>query len=171
MDNINELTVERAKNGDSAAFAELYSVFAQDLFRFACYYVGNSHDAEDAVQNAVLSAYRRLPSLRKNSSFKSWLFKILSNCCRDLLEKRSKTQDYIPLFEANAADIADASEKNAVEMYAMLEQLPEIDRNIILLSVVGGYTSAEIAKMTDMKPGSVRSRQARALEKLRAALG
>lgn len=172
MENINELTVQKAKNGDKPAFCELYSFYAKDLYHFAVFYLGNSHDAEDAVQNAVLTAYRSIKSLRKNSAFKSWLFKILANCCKEILKKRSKTENYIPWEDVDflSADDTAESRKKYIELYSALDKLSETDRNIILLSVIGKYKSEEIADMFNMKAGTVRSRLSRAMEKLRKDL-
>ena len=169
---MRERTVQLAKQGDSAAFAELYRHYAEDLYHFACYYLGNRHDAEDAVQTAVLTAYRSLPSLRKNGAFRSWLFKILSNCCKDALEKRSRRQGDVPLFEMEHMVSGDSRElSESAALMEALQKLPETDRKIILLSVIGGYTSREIAQMMQLRPGSVRSRLSRALQKLRDSLG
>ena len=67
MDEQQLALVVRAKKGDSAAFGELYEGYANELYRFALYMVGRPEDAEDAVQDAVVSAWQNLPSLRDNA--------------------------------------------------------------------------------------------------------
>ena len=64
-----EELVKRAQKGDAHAFGAAYGVFAADAYRFALFYMKNTHDAEDAVQDACLKAWRRLPSLKKTESF------------------------------------------------------------------------------------------------------
>ena len=71
--------VEQAKAGSADAFGQLYAQYAQDLYRFAYYYLGSREEAEDAVQDAVCAAFQGIGALRSVSSFKAWLFSILSN--------------------------------------------------------------------------------------------
>lgn len=172
MKSFNEKTVQLAKSGDKTAFCDLYSLYAQDMYNFAFFYMGNKYDAEDAVQNAVIIAFRSLKSLRKNSAFKSWLFKILSNCCKEMLNRRTSRENYIPLedIEFSAEDEKSEKKRKYIELYSAIECLSETDRNIILLSVIGKYKSDEIAKIINMKPATVRSRLSRAMEKLRNTL-
>ena len=74
--------VEQAKAGSADAFGQLYAQYAQDLYRFAYYYLGSREEAEDAVQDAVCAAFQGIGALRSVSSFKAWLFSILSNTCK-----------------------------------------------------------------------------------------
>lgn len=169
MATVHEQTVRRAKDGDSAAFAELYAAYADDLYHFALYYLGNSADAEDAVQSALLTAYRSLPSLKKNAAFRSWLFKILSNQCRDCLRARTRSYKIVPLEDADGADPAslDAFDDDVL---SLLAPLSETERSVLLLSVLGSYTGDEIAGMLGLRPGTVRACKSRALAKLRRDL-
>lgn len=167
-----ERLIERSKQGDSQAFAELYSLYSVEMYRFALYMTGNSEDAEDSVQEAVLSAWKSIHTLKDNSLFKAWLFKILSNKCKTLLMTKNKMPDMLPVeeyefltdYENNGIEIRSAELKEA------LEKLTPPDAQIILLSIIGGFTSYELGVIFNMTPGSVRSRQKRALEKLKAIL-
>ena len=145
-----EKLVSKAKNGDADAFGELYKLYARDMYRFALYYTGSPTLAQDAVSDAVLSAFENLPALRKNESFKQWQFKILLNCCKT------------PSCEN------DMSVKVGI-LHAMLE-LSEEERETVLLAFVSGYTSREISKMTGEKDTTIRSRLSRAAAKLRKHL-
>ena len=84
--------VSSAKNGSAEAFGELYEMYSKDMFRFAYYYLGSYAMAEDCVSECVCLAFQKIGSLRKSSSFKSWLFKILSNKCKTLLMKKNAQQ-------------------------------------------------------------------------------
>lgn len=68
-------------------FMELYQTVYRDLYRLAYYYMGNPEDAEDAVQDTALSAYEHFGSLKKEASFRFWIFRILVNCCKKSLKK------------------------------------------------------------------------------------
>ena len=74
--------VRKAQNGDVEAFGELYEIYSKDMFRFAWYYTGTEAVAEDCVSEAALAAFQKITELRKTEAFKSWLFKILFNCCK-----------------------------------------------------------------------------------------
>lgn len=172
MDFDNTLLIERSKQGDCSAFSALYSQYANEIYRFALYITGNKEDAEDAVQESLLSAWKGIHSLKDNSLFKAWLFKILTNKCKTLLMKRNKMPDTLPVeeydflvdYEGEGNLISSAELKDA------LSTLTPPDAQIILLSIIGGFTSYELGVIYNMTPGAVRTRQKRALEKLRDIL-
>ena len=88
--------VKKAKDRDITAFSELYSLYSEDLYRFALYMLNNKEDAEDAVQETVITAFKSVGNLRDDSLFKSWLFKILSNQCKSQLKKNNKNPEILP---------------------------------------------------------------------------
>lgn len=170
VDNIT--LIERSKLGDCAAFGELYSRYSTEIYRFALYMTGNSCDAEDAVQDTLLSAWRSISALKDDTLFKVWLFKILSNKCKTLLMKRNKMPDALPVEEYDFLTDYNAEEEliNSTELKEALSSLTPPDAQIILLSVIGGFTSYELGVIYNMTPGAIRTRQRRALEKLKAIL-
>ncbi len=163
--------VERAKSGDCHAFSQLYSQYAMDMYRLAVYMMGNKDDAEDAVQEAMLSAWKSIHNLKEDASFKVWLFKILSNRCKTELMKRNKLPDVLPIEEYDFL-LDDNEEDNftVAQLKEALSALTPPDAQIIMLSVIGGFKSYEIAEIYNMEPATVRSRQKRALEKLKDLL-
>lgn len=169
-DNNYALLVERTKQGDTKAFSQLYSFYAKDMFRFAVYMMGNSQDAEDAVQETVFSAWRNIHSLKDASLFKSWIFKILSNRCKTDLMKKNKAPDILPVEEYQFMLEGEDFSFDSAELKEALSSLTPPDGHIILLSVIGGFKSDEIGDIYGMPPATVRSRQKRALEKLREIL-
>ena len=164
--------VTDAQTGNSKAFAAVYGLFANDLYRFALYFTGNSADAQDCVQDAVLLAFRNLPSLKKPSSFKSWLFKILSNVCKEKLTNPADSFTCIPIHEVQTAEREPSVMQTelSAELSDALDQLSAEEKQIVLLSVIGRYKSGEIAQMLGMSPGTVRSKLSRSLAKLREIL-
>jgi len=168
MNEIKELVV-RSKSGDAKAFAQLYDVYANDLYRFAYYYLGTKEDAQDAVQDAVCEAYRAINSLKKEEAFKSWLFKILSNCCKKQISKaiavRTLTTD---ISVETFLDIAELSD--ALALKSELTTLEEQEREIVLLCIVCGYKSKEVAQILSVPSATVRSKLSRTLLKLRKKL-
>lgn len=163
--------IERSKNGDSKAFSELYTLYASDLYRFSVYMMGNEADAEDAMQEAVISAWRNIHTLKENASFKVWVFKILSNRCKTELMKKNKAPDILPIEEYTfLIDDVSMEAFNSIELKNALESLTPPDAQIILLSIIGGFKSYELAEIYNMEPATIRSRQKRALEKLKNLL-
>lgn len=166
------LFTEKAICGDASAFSELYALYARELYRFALYYLRNTDDAEDAVQDAVLAAYKSIGSLRDGTKFKAWLFRILANTCKKrLLSHTSLTMSETPVEEFyDLAGDESVEFSTALGVRQALDTLPERDRSIVLLSVIGGYNSSEIGDMLGIRPSSVRSILSRSLQKLRGQL-
>lgn len=166
------LLVKLSKNGDVNAFSKLYDLYKEDMYRYASYLLNSPYDAEDAVSEAVLTAFRKMNSLKKDEAFKSWLFKILSNCCKDILREHGKSPDLLPLddyfFLIEDETLGDTGE--ALEIMEAIKNLPPPDGQIVLLSVIGGFKSHELALVFELSPSTVRSKLKRALEKLRLTL-
>ncbi len=172
MKNENTVLIEYSKNGDSSAFSQLYSIYATEIYRFALYMTGNKEDAEDAVQEALLSAWKSIHSLKDNDLFKAWLFKIIANKCKTLLMKKNKMPDTLPVeeYEFLVDYEGEGNPISSAELKEALSTLTPPDAQIILLSIIGGFTSYELGVIYNMTPGAVRTRQKRALEKLRNIL-
>ena len=88
--------VRKARRGDASAFAALYQEYYQDLYRFALYTLKNRHDAEDMVGDTVADAWAQMSGLKNAESFKSWIFRILSNKCRMRLKDYLNKTEEIP---------------------------------------------------------------------------
>ncbi len=166
-ENSTEKLIKRAKNGDAHAFGLVYGELSQDAYRFALFYMKTPHDAEDAVQDACLKAWQKLPYLKKNDAFRSWFFKILANTCKSSLHslKAIVSEDKIPDMPAE-----NENTELQTEMRELLDGLPTDDRRIVMLSVVAGFSSREIAEMLGFNANTVRSRLSRALHSLKAQL-
>lgn len=107
-----------------------------------------------------------------NSLFKAWLFKILSNRCKTELMKRNKLPDTLPIedYEFLVEKSDDETLIGGAELKEALSSLTPPDAQIIILSVIGGFKSHELAVVFNMPAATVRSRQKRALEKLKVLL-
>ena len=143
-------------------FLELYEPVYKDMYRLAYYYLGNSQDAEDVVSETVLKAYEKFSTLRKKEAFKSWIFTILVNQCITFLRKKTVkgTSELTcePSFEPHLEDGAVTED--------LLSVLTEEERQIVVLSVFGGYKGEEIAKVLHIKHSTVRTKYRRALKKM-----
>lgn len=156
--------IRKAKHGNVKAFSELYARIYQELYRFALYTMKHRQDAEDVVSETVIIAYENMKKLKKEESFRSWIFTILMNQCRKRF-KQQKTEELKEEIEAEQV----ISEDNQ-DLYQAFQMLADEERIILSGSILEGYSSEEIGNMLDMNPATVRSRKARALEKLRKIL-
>ncbi len=163
--NLIENLVAKAQKGDADSFGELYSVFAKDMYRFALYYTGSSHLAEDAVSDAALSAFEKIGQLKKRSAFKSWLFSILFNCCKKQQREKALSLKRVELSQIR--DLPESEKPDTATLRSALSLLESEEKEILLLSFIGGYTGSEIAKMLSLNSSSVRSKKSRAVNKLR----
>lgn len=161
-----------AQRGDADAFGQLYSLYYREMYAYACYMIGNADRAQDAVSDAVLSAFRQIGSLKKAEAFKSWLFRILSASCKRQYTQGRGDAVIVSLDDPDADGCIGVAEDAAlsVELQSALAQLQTEEREIVLLHVLGGYKSHEIASILGLLPATVRSKQARALKKLRVSL-
>ncbi len=165
-DFIENLVVQ-TQNGDADAFGELYSVYVKDMYRFALYYTGSRFLAEDAVSDAALFAFEKIGQLKKKSAFKPWLFKILFNCCKKQQREKALSLQRAELSSAEEIPENSGGQLEALTVKTALAALEKEEREVVLLSFIGGYSSGEIGQMLSMKGGSVRSKKSRAVAKLR----
>ena len=135
------------------------------LFRVAFAILRNRTDCEDAAQNAVLKAYRNLDSLKQRSYFKTWLIQILKNECFDMLKRRRPTVDV-----EEQGDLGFEMRLPYLDLNRAFDKLTPDERLAIALYYYEGYDTREIAKITEVSEGTVRSRLSRARAGLRAML-
>ena len=135
------------------------------LFRVAFAILRNRTDCEDAAQNAVLKAYRGLDSLKKRSYFKTWLISILRNECFDMLKRRRPALDV-----DGQSNLSYEMTVPDVDLNRAFDQLSPEERLTITLYYYEGYNTREIAQLTEVSEGTVRSRLSRGRTSLRMLL-
>lgn len=162
--------VTAAQNHDDDAFGQLYTSYYKSLYRTAYYLLGNAADAEDTVMDTVTDAYTGIGKLRVAEAFEGWIYKILYNKAR---RKRGikvyKATVELPETLEGSSLSAESIGDNADLMRA-LDTLSEQERSIVVLSVCEGYTSAEIGQIMALNANTVRSKQMRALAKMRTLM-
>jgi RNA polymerase sigma-70 factor (ECF subfamily) len=167
----NERTVELAAAGDAAAFSRLVTEHHATMARVAYVIVGDVGVAEDAVQSAWATAWRRLSTLRDPVHVRAWLVAIAANEARQTL-RRGRRARIVDLSVAGdqpaAGDPADAI--GLVDLERALVRLKPDDRTLLALRFVAGFDSAEIARHVGGSASGIRSRQARLIARLRMDL-
>lgn len=151
-------------------FMELYETVYRDLYRLAYYYLGNAEEAEDAVQDTALAAWKHFGKLKREESFRAWIFRILVNTCRKAMRKKSRREYLADEREQRAEGMPDPNLAERLELMELLSKLDEEERMIVTLSVFGGYKGEEIAEILERRHSTVRSRYRRALKKLEREL-
>lgn len=163
--------VVMAKTGDAKAFTALYGIYKKKLYSYAFYRLGNAADAEDAVQDCVLSAFEQIDKLKKAEAFSSWIFRILYCCCTSAIKEQIRQLDTDNIDDYANTFVFTYDETNEqTELKQALRVLNDEEREIVLLSVVAGFKSKEIAKVSGLTAGSVRSKLSRSLAKLKDEL-
>ncbi len=157
--------VRLAQKGSTEAFARLYAEVYKDMYHIARYSLRSTEDASDAVSDAVLDAFCSIKKLRDPNSFRGWIMKILS------AKIKQKQKEYFADTEELSDDskISSFSYENA-ELKEALERLDSESKLILSMSVLGGYSSDEIAGVCRIKAGTVRSKLSRIKERLRLEL-
>lgn len=173
---MDELTLRRAMRGDTAAFEQLVTPYEQMVWRVCWHYTHHMEDARDCTQEAMVKAWRALPQYRQECSLETWLYRIAASCCLDHLRKQKRhAAESINALEETGFDPADPSpqpEETAVrrdekaQLYHALDQLPEDMRTALILSAIEGRKYEEIAEITGVASGTVKSRINRARQKL-----
>ncbi|MEP6832774.1 MAG: RNA polymerase sigma factor [Gemmatimonas sp.] len=164
--------LQGAKRGDRHAFAALVELLHPRAMRYATHMVGNSEDAEEAVQDAFVRVYDNLSKFRDDAAFDPWFFRILANRCRTLLAKRKRRYAVIEYGDLpnNASTPASTSDEFAAEIQYVLNQLPAEQREAFLLRHIEDMEYEAIAAITGVGLSAVRMRVKRACDVLRSEL-
>lgn len=155
------LLIKRAQKKDTAAFVSLMEQNKAALYKVARGYLSNEEDIADAMQDTILSAYEHIGELKTASYFKTWLTRILINCCIDQMRQRKGLVSIELAQEPSTSGL-----ESDYEFYELLKALPEDDRMLFLLYYGEGFNAREIAEILDVNENTVRSRLRRGRKKL-----
>lgn len=164
-------------HGDHDAFGVLFRRHRDRLWAVAVRTCGNPEDAADALQEAMVHAYRRADSFRGDAQVTTWLHRIVVNACLDKI-RRNKVRAADPLPEdlhlrAGSTDVAAdalATERRSL-LLAALARLPQEQRVALVLVDMEGYPVEEVARILDCPTGTVKSRCARGRARLAGDAG
>jgi RNA polymerase sigma-70 factor (ECF subfamily) len=172
---VHDLVV-RAQRGDPEAFAELYDLYADRLYRFARFRLGQVEDAEDVVQRVFLTVIENLPRYQhRGVPFDAWIFRIARNESIDLLRRR-RPRDPLEAIAGRPATDPGPEDRavEAIELVAVAQALVELtdeQREVIALRYFAGLSAAEAGAVMGKREGSIRALQFRAIASLRRTLG
>jgi RNA polymerase sigma-70 factor (ECF subfamily) len=179
-DLADEDLMQLVRRGDPDAFAVVYGRHAASAFSLAYRMLGSRSAAEDATQEAFLSAWRSGARYdRGRGSVRTWLLGIAHNRAIDAM-RRGKVRDFPRADDEAAAERLESGDRTDVEVArrqeaeairAAIETLPSEQSRVIELAYFGGFTHTEIAEMIQAPVGTVKGRMRLGLKKLRDELG
>ena len=185
MTHEEELRLIRlARDGNGEAFADLMRAHQDPVYRLALRMTGSEQDAQDVSQEVFLKAYTELANFRGDSRLSVWLYRVTTNLCIDLQRKKKRrpTVSIVqedPDGEAEEMEFPDLryapetqAERRALQeaIAGALSRLSPQHREILLLREYGDYSYEELARMLHLTEGTVKSRLARAREKIAVIL-
>jgi len=175
--------VERARSGDEDAYRRLVERHGPAIFRLAYRMLGNEHDAEDAVQEALLKAHRALGDFEARSKFSSWLHRITVNCAYDVLRRRARRaedsldaprDDEGPVLELPAdgplPDRLVFGREVERRMRVAIARLSELERSVFTLRHHEGLALREIGDALGLDTNATKHALFRAVRKVREVM-
>jgi RNA polymerase sigma-70 factor, ECF subfamily len=174
-DPLEARAIERVKQGDAAAYDYLVSRYLPRVVSIAWGVVRNAHDAEDLAQEAFVKAYASIGRFQSGEPFGPWIYRIVTNLALDVLKRRTRFK-HEELSDAQLAPRRDNTELRAESgelsrrIDAAIEALPEMQRIVARLHLVEQFEHGEIAAMTGLTEGTVRSHLSHARTKLKERL-
>jgi RNA polymerase sigma-70 factor (ECF subfamily) len=162
--------LERYANGDMTAFDELMIRYERPIYRLCFRFTSNADDARDLAQDVFIKAFEHLADFRKESSLKTWLYRIATNHC--INHVKSHTQQFVEVTETVRQTTATAhnelEQKEQREHFRrMVKKLPPKQRAILELRIHEQLSYEEIASMSNRSVSTIKASVFFALEKLR----
>lgn len=167
--------IARVQAGDAAAYDYLVGKHLPRVIAIAYGVVRNAHDAEDLAQEAFVKAFQSLERFRAGEPFGPWIHRIVTNAALDVLKHRTKFRHEElagsePAARRDDAELPALSNDLAHRIDAALEELPGMQRIVARLHLIEELEHAEIAAMTGLAVGTVRSHLSLARKKLKETL-
>ncbi len=169
----DRVIIQRVLEGDVEAFARLVDLHYPRCARIAVRILGNREDAEEAIQDAFLRAFKALGDYEDRERFSAWLTRILVNQCRTVLARTKRRDALFAELDPRRLDFIVAAEPDEgtwVELEHVLGQLPAEQREAIVLKYADDLTYEEMSRITGAGESALKMRVQRAFARLRAML-
>ncbi|HEY3053820.1 MAG TPA: sigma-70 family RNA polymerase sigma factor [Thermoanaerobaculia bacterium] len=174
-DALESQAIAATKGGDRAAYDYIVQKYWKRVMSIAWGVVRNAADAEDLAQNAFVKAFQSIDRFRTSEPFGPWIYRIVTNLALDVMKHRTKFRheeltESEPAGRRDSAELAAVTSEIAVRIDRAIESLPEMQRVVARLFLVEEFEHAEIASMTGLAEGTVRSHLSLARKRLREQL-
>ncbi|MFP7288079.1 sigma-70 family RNA polymerase sigma factor [Shouchella clausii] len=160
---LSEENIRLAIAGDREAFVELMKQTELQLYQTAWAIVKRPEDCDDAMQEAVLKAFRSIHTLREPSYFKTWIFRILINECLKILERNKRT---VAISDTTLFGGSQSNEYSAVDLRDAVDRLDENLMIVVVLHYYQDMSINQVANILQLTPSAVKTRLFRARQKL-----
>jgi RNA polymerase sigma-70 factor (ECF subfamily) len=166
------LLIEKSQQGNRQAQFEIYSRYSKAMYNTCLRMLNNAFDAEDAMQEAFISAFSNIRNYTGNVTFGAWLKKIIVNKCIDFIRAKKTYAQVLTQMKSETEISADAEEQgenikaDANQIKHKINELPDGYRIILSLYLIEGYDHEEIAQILDISSSTSRSQYVRAKKKL-----
>ena len=177
--------IKRAQKGDVDAFEKIITEYQSVVYNISYRYADNAHDAADMAQEVFLKMFKTINSFRFKSKLSTWIYRVATNTCLDIVKSRRKTAAAVPLggfdddggsFASEPADarfmpdsrLEEAETRDVINR--ALSELSDEYRTVVILRDIRGLSYDEIAEIVDCSVGTVKSRISRARKNLREIL-
>lgn len=170
--NIYQDIIDRCKEGDQKAQFQLYKLYYKPMYNISLRMIGDEMEAEDVMQEAFLSAYRKMDTYKGEVSFGAWLKKIVINRSLDYLKKKKVKFEEVneKLAIVDEQVFMEVEENGLQQIKKAIQQLPEKYRVVLSLFLLEGYDHDEIAQILGITNISSRTQYFRAKNKLKQLL-
>src|SRR2546423_119 len=161
-DPIERRAIEAVKTGDAGPYEYLVSKYMKRVVSIAWGIVRNGGDAEDLAQEAFVKAFQTIGRFKSGEPFGPWIYRIVTNLALDVMKHRQRfrheeIQDTLPAARRDSADLPAVANELARRIDEAIESLPEMQRVVARLYLVEHFEHSEIAEMTSLTEGTVRS--------------
>ncbi|MGZ7041024.1 MAG: RNA polymerase sigma factor [Thermoanaerobaculia bacterium] len=174
-DPLERRAIDAVKSGDDGAYDYIVSKYLKRVVSIAWGIVRNAHDAEDLAQEAFVKAFQSISRFKSGEPFGPWIYRIVTNLSLDVTKHRTRFRheeitDAEPAGRRDRADLAARTHEIGARIDRAIESLPEMQRVVARLYLVEEFDHSEIAVMTGLTEGTVRSHLSLARGKLKLQL-
>lgn len=183
LENEKDL-IRQSISGDIQSFERLIKDYQKMAYNVAYRIMGNEEDAKDMTQEALIKVFKNLKKFRMDSSFSTWLYRIVMNTCKDELRKKKMKvisidqpietgdgQVYMELEDQRLKpDEIVASKETQKEVHQALQEVNETNRMVVVLRDIKGFSYSEISDIMDVPVGTIKSRINRGRQELKNIL-
>lgn len=162
-----EELIEKAKKGEKEAFTELVLKNELKLYKIAKARLKNELDVQDVVQETMLQLFKKLPSLKDNTKFELWLYKILINQCNEKYRKNRISMVPLETIENQKTYSEEMKWEDKLDYEKILEMFSSQEKTILLLYYSNGYTTKQISEILDKNENTIKTKLRRMKEKIK----
>lgn len=159
-----ERVIEQLKSGNKNLYPLIIREFEKKIYTYCYCILKNREEAEDAVQEVFIKAYKEIHRYEKRVSFSAWLYKIAYHHCLDLIRKQNRWKRFVSFYKEHHTVSYDNHHEKAVN--DLLQHLNQEERHILLLKAVEQYSFEEMGQIMDVKPATLRKKFERIRKKL-----